>query len=338
MSSSIAAITGGTGFIGGHLVRLLCERGIGVRVLARPGSRREHLEGLPVEIFTGDLTKPETLDAFVAGADTLYHVAADYRLWASDPADLYRSNVDGTRNILLAAEKAQTRRIVYTSTVGCLGIPNDGSPGDESTPVALKDMIGDYKRSKFLAEQVALEAAKRGLPVVIVNPSTPVGPVDIKPTPTGKIIVDFLNGRIPAFVDTGLNLIDVRDTAFGHILAAEKGRVGEKYILGNRNCSLCEILAIIASVSGRKAPRIRIPYALAYAAGAASTLWADKVTHQPPGISIESVRMSHRRMYFSAKKAVDELGLPQSSIEKAVAEAVRWYTDRGYVSPLEGNG
>lgn len=331
MSSTTAAVTGGTGFLGGHLVRILCEQGVHVRVLARPESRLDLLEGLDIEVVIGDLRNPETLMPLVDGVETLYHVAADYRLWAADPHDLYRSNVDGTKNVLEAARKAQLSKIVYTSTVGCLGIPTDGKPGNETTPVSIEEMIGDYKRSKFLAEQVALDAFRNGLPVVIVNPSTPIGPVDSKPTPTGKIIVDFLNGKIPAFVDTGLNLIDVRDAAIGHILAAEKGVIGEKYVLGNRNCSLQQILEMIAAVSGRKAPNTRIPYAVAYAAGLVSTLWADKVTHRPPGIAIESVRMSHRRMYFSSEKAVKELGLPQSSVEKAISDAVDWFAKHDYV-------
>jgi dihydroflavonol-4-reductase len=331
MISKVAAVTGGTGFVGGHLARALCERGVRVRILARPESRLDLLDDIQVEVVTGDLRKPETLGPFLDGADTLYHVAADYRLWAADPRDLYRSNVDGTKNILQAAEKAGTPRIVYTSTVGCLGIPSDGTPGDETTPVGIDEMIGDYKKSKFLAEQVAIDAAKRGVPIVLVNPSTPIGPIDAKPTPTGKIVVDFLNGKIPAFVDTGLNLIDVRDAAMGHILAAEKGRIGEKYILGNRNCSLREILGMIAEVSGKKAPNTRIPYAVAYLAGAVSTFWADRVSHRPPGIAIESVRMSHRKMYFSAKKAIEELGLPQSPVETAIADAVAWFTKAGYI-------
>lgn len=290
------------------------------------------LDGLPVEFVQGDLRYPDTLRSLVQGASVLYHVAADYRLWSPHPEELYESNVGGTTNILSAAMAAAVPKVVYTSTVGCLGIPGDGTPGDEDTPVGLPDMIGHYKRSKFLAEQVALDFAAKGLPVVIVNPSTPVGPGDHKPTPTGKVIVDFLNGRMPAFVDTGLNLIDVRDTAMGHILAAEKGQVGEKYILGACNLTLKDILSTLASFSGRPAPRICIPYGLAYLVGVASTAWSNFVTHQKPGVSIESVRMSRKKMFFSADKAVRELGLHQSSIEQALADAVGWFVGNGYVS------
>lgn len=327
----IAAVTGGTGFVGSHLVRMLCARGETVRVLARPSSRLDMLDGLPMEVIEGDLRSVETLMPLVNGADVLYHVAADYRLWSPNPDDLYRSNVDGTENILSAALASSVPKVVYTSTVGCLGIPKDGTPGDEETPVTLDDMVGHYKRSKFMAEQVALDYAHKGLPVVIVNPSTPVGPGDHKPTPTGKLIVDAAAGRIPAFVDTGLNLIDVRDCAMGHILAAEKGRVGEKYILGARNLTLAEILAMIASACGRNAPKQRIPYAVAYAVGLASTLWANLVTHRQPAVSLESVRMSRKKMFFSAEKAVRELGLPRSPIEAALADAVNWFAEHGYV-------
>jgi dihydroflavonol-4-reductase len=327
----IAAVTGGTGFVGSHLVRLLCERDMRVRVLVRPSSRLDALDGLPVEKVAGDLRKPDSLKPLLEGVSVLYHVAADYRLWSPEPVELYESNVEGTGNILAAAMAASVPKVVYTSTVGCLGIPKNGTPGDESSPVRIEDMIGDYKRSKFLAEQVALEFAGKGLPIVIVNPSTPVGPGDHKPTPTGKIIVDFLNGRIPAFVETGLNLIDVRDAALGHILAAEKGRVGEKYILGNRNLTFAQILEMIAATCDRTAPRTKIPYGVAYLAGALSTAWSRLVTHRPPAVSLESVRMSRKMMFFSAEKAVRELGLPQSPVETAVSDAVEWFVEHGYV-------
>jgi len=328
----IIAVTGASGFVGSHLVRLLCDRGERVRILLRSQFKPEILNNLELETVTGDLRNRSSLEKFVEGASTLYHVAADYRLWSDNPQELYDSNVDGTRNILEAARSADVSRVVYTSTVGCLGIPNDGTPGDESTPVSLEDMVGHYKRSKFLAERVALDFADNDLPVVIVNPSTPIGPGDIKPTPTGKVIVDFANGRIPAFVDTGLNLIDVRDTAMGHILACEKGIVGQKYILGNTNLSLAEILSILAGICDKPAPSVRIPYSIAYMAGMFSTSWANVITHRPPGISLESVRMSRKRMFFSARKAVQELGLPQSPIEQALTDAVKWFVDNGYVS------
>src|SRR5262245_9855747 len=227
-------VTGGTGFVGAHLVRALLARGSSVRCLVRPGGRRDNLEGLPVELAVGDLTDRASLARAAAGASTIYHCAADYRLWSKDPSELHRANVEGTENLLAAAAEAGAARVVYTSSVGALGLTADGSPADETTPVSRERVVGNYKRSKYDAERVAEAWAARGLPVVIVNPSTPVGELDIRPTPTGQMIADFLGGRIPAYVDTGLNLVDVRDVAQGHLLAAEKGRVGEKYILGNR--------------------------------------------------------------------------------------------------------
>ena len=282
------------------------------------------LDGLPVETVIGDIRDLDTLIPPLHGIDALYHVAADYRLWARDPRELYQSNVDGTRNILEAAFRQGVPKVVYTSTVGCLGIPKDGSLGDETTPVTRDQLVGHYKKSKFDAEQVALEYAARGQPVVIVNPSTPVGPGDIKPTPTGKIILDFLRGAMPAYVDTGLNLIAVEDVAEGHLLAAERGTVGEKYILGNANLTLREILGILARITGRKPPSVRIPHVLALIAAMASTS-AGRVMGKEPGIPIEAVLMSRKRMFFSAEKAVRELGLPQSSVEDALARAVQWF-------------
>jgi len=290
----------------------------------RATSRLRLLEGLPVETVIGDIRDLDTLTAPLQGIDELYHVAADYRLWARDPRELYAANVDGTGNILEAALRQGVPKVVYTSTVGCLGIPGDGSPGDETTPVTRDELVGHYKKSKFDAEQVALAYAARGLGVVIVNPSTPVGPGDIKPTPTGKIILDFLRGGMPAYVDTGLNLIAVEDVAEGHLLAAERGTVGEKYILGNENLTLREILGILAGITGRKAPSMRIPHWLALIAAVANTS-ANRVLGKEPGIPIEAVLMSRKRMFFSAEKAVRELGLPRTPVEDALARAVRWF-------------
>src|SRR5450432_552660 len=256
-------VTGASGFLGWHVARVLLERGYPVRALVRQGSR---ITDLDVERVTGDLRDAASLERAVSGCGLLFHVAADYRLWARDPRDLYRSNVDGTRNLLQAAQQAGVERVVYTSTVGCIGIPPPGI-GNEETPVSIRDMAGDYKRSKFLAEQVALEVARGGLPVVIVNPTAPVGDHDRKPTPTGKIVLDFLKGNMPAFIDTGLNLVDVRDTAKGHLLAAERGKPGERYILGCENLTLAEILRRLARLAGRKAPTVRLPYGVAYVAG-----------------------------------------------------------------------
>jgi dihydroflavonol-4-reductase len=325
-------VTGGTGFIGANVVRELLRAGAAVRVLARPGSDRRALAGLPIEIVEGDLTRPGTLRPAVSGVGTLFHVAADYRLWTPDPAALYRANVEGTRTILELAAEAGVRRVVYTSTVGALGVPPDGTPGTEDTPVSLADMVGPYKRSKFLAEEVARDLARRGLPVVIVNPSAPVGPWDVKPTPTGQMIVDFLAGRMFASLDTGLNLVHVRDVARGHLLAAERGRVGERYILGHANLSLSEIFVRLAALTGRPAPRVRLPYALAWAA-AVGFEGVARVRGRPPRVSLTAVRMARKRMYFSPAKAVRELGLPQTDVDEALRDAVQWFTEHGYVRP-----
>jgi dihydroflavonol-4-reductase len=325
-----ALVTGGTGFVGANVVRALLAAGATVRALARPGGDRRALAGLRVEIAGGDLTDPASLQRAVAGIPTLFHVAADYRLWARNAHELYRTNVEGTRDLLRIAAEAGVKRIVYTSTVGALGIPPDGSPGTEDTPVALAQMVGPYKRSKFLAEQVALEQARAGAPVVIVNPSAPVGPWDVKPTPTGQMIVDFLRGRMFASLDTGLNVVHVRDVARGHLLAAERGRVGEKYILGHANLSLMEIFRRLAEISGRRPPRFRIPYAVAWLA-AAGMEGAARLTRGTPAVPLTAVRMARKRMYFSPAKAVRELGLPQTDPRQALADAVAWFVEHGYV-------
>jgi len=331
-------VTGGTGFVGANVVRELVARGAGsVRVLARRGGDRRALDGVPVEIVEGDLLDRASLARAVTGADTLYHVAADYRLWARDPTELHRVNVDGTRAILEAAGEAGVRRIVYTSTVGALGLPTDGTPGTEDTPVSLADMVGPYKASKFLAERIAMDLAARGLPVVIVNPSAPIGPWDVKPTPTGQMIVDFMRGRMFATLDTGLNIVHVRDVARGHVLAAERGRVGERYILGHLrgNLSLAEIGRLLAEATGRSAPRLRVPYALAWC-GAACTEAVARLTGRPPAVPLTAVRMARKRMYFSPTKAVRELGLPQTDPREALHEAVRWFAAHGYARVAAG--
>ncbi len=323
-------VTGATGFVGGAVARHLVARGDRVRALVRPAADRRLLAGLDVEVVEGDLRDPASLSRALTGVDVCYHVAAAYRLWSPDPAELYESNVTGTRNLLAAAARAGVRRIVYTSSVGTLGIPPDGV-GTETTPVTLADMVGHYKRSKFLAEREAEAAAAAGVPVVIVNPSTPVGPGDVKPTPTGQLVVDFLNGRMPAYVDTGLNLIDVDDVAAGHLLAAERGRIGEKYILGCRNLLLSEILAILAGITGRRPPRLRLPLGAVLPLAWASQFVADRITGRPPRIPLEGVRMARKRMFFDAGKAVRELSLPQSPVEAALERAVRWFEAHGYV-------
>ena len=322
-------VTGGTGFVGANVVRELLAAGAGVRVLARAGGDRRALAGVKVEIAEGDLLDAASVQRAVAGVQQVYHVAADYRLWTPDPAALYRVNVDGTRAVLEAAGQAGVGRIVYTSSVGALGIPKDGTPGTEETPVTLADMVGHYKRSKFLGEQVALELARRGLPVVVVNPSAPIGPWDVKPTPTGQMIVDFMRGRMVATVDTGLNIVHVRDVARGHVLAAARGKPGERYILGHArgNFPLDEIFRMLAAITGGRAPRFRVPYALAWCSAAVCE-GVSRVTGRPPAVPLTAVRMARKRMYFSPAKAVRDLGLPQTEPREALADAVAWFRTR----------
>ncbi len=324
-----ALVTGGTGFVGANVVRALLKRGERVRVLARVGGDRRAIESLPVEVVEGDLLDRASVERAVAGARTVYHVAADYRLWAPDPRPLYRTNVDGTRAVLEAACQAGAERIVYTSTVGALGLPKDGTPGTEETPVAVADMVGPYKTSKFLAEELARDFARRGAPVVILNPSAPIGPWDVKPTPTGQMILDFLTGRMWATLDTGLNIVHVRDVAEGHLLAAERGRIGERYILGHANLSLEELCRRLAPITGRRPPRVRVPYAVAWL-GAAVMEGTARVTGGTPQASLTAVRMARKHMYFSPAKAVHELGLPQTDVEEALRDAVTWFFDHGY--------
>jgi len=324
-----ALVTGGTGFVGANLVRELLADGRTVRVLARKGSDRRALEGCVVEIAEGDLLDADSLRAAVKGARHVYHVAADYRLWARDARELYRANVDGTRHVLTAAIEAGAERIVYTSTVGALGIPKDGTPGDETSRVGLEDMVGPYKASKYLAERVADELAARGAPIVIVNPSAPIGPWDVRPTPTGQMVVDFLKGKMVGSLDTGLNIVHVKDVARGHIRAAERGRAGQKYVLGHRNMSLDEIFRGLAAITGLRAPRFRVPYGVAWMA-ALCMEGAARVTGGTPQVPLNAVRMARKKMYFSANKAVSELGLPQTPAEDALRDAVAWFVERGY--------
>ena len=318
-------VTGASGFIGWHVARLLTERGQKVRALVRPTSTLRELE---VEPAIGDLRDAGSLDRAVAGCGRVFHVAADYRLWARDPKELYGSNVEGTRNLLEAARKHGVERFVYTSTVGCIGVPHGGL-GDETVPVTLEEMSGAYKRSKFLAERLALEFAESGLPVVVVNPTAPVGDHDVKPTPTGKIVLDFLKGAMPAYIDTGLNLVDVRDTAAAHLLAAERGRPGERYIVGGENLTLNEILQKLAGLTGKEAPRLKLPYAVAYAAGVVTTGWA-RVTGHPPRAPLDAVRMAKKKMFVSTEKAQRELGFAPGPVDAALGRAVEWFQANGY--------
>ena len=323
-----ALVTGATGFVGAAVARALLAAGWRVRVLVRAGADRGNLRHLAADIVDGDLADVSSLERALDGCTGLFHVAADYRLGARDPEPLYRTNVDGTRNILSAARKAGVPRIVYTSSVATIGIPPDGSPGEERTPAALSDMIGHYKRSKYLAEEVARDAARTGLPVIIVNPSTPVGPGDIKPTPTGQLVLDAARGRMPAYVDTGLNVVHVDDVAAGHLLAFERGTAGERYILGGEDMTLQTILQLIAGLTGRKPPRIRLPYAavlpVAYLAEAFAA-----VSGRSGRVTLEGVRMSRKRMFFSSGKAAAELGYRWRPPLQAFEDALRWFRERG---------
>ncbi len=323
-------ITGATGFIGASLARELLEQGCEVKALVRPGSIKANLAGLPIELHEGDLLDQDSLEQGLAGCDTLFHAAADYRLWTRNPKSMYDVNVGGTRSVLEAALKRNLSRVVYTSSVGTLGNPGDGTPGTEDTPVSFDEMVGHYKKSKFLAEREAETFLERGLPLVIVNPSTPVGRLDIKPTPTGRIIVDFLNRRMPAYLDTGLNLIDVEDCAKGHVLAARHGRIGEKYILGNQNLTLRDIFSLLEEISGLPAPRVKLPYTPILLAAYANEALS-RVTGREPLIPLAGVRMAGKLMYFDSSKAIRELGLPQQPVKNALTKAVEWFRAEGYV-------
>ena len=318
-------VTGASGFVGWHVAKLLTEKGWRVRALVRPASQ---LRELDVERVDGDLRDAGSLERAVEGCSAVFHVAADYRLWTKHPDDMYRSNVEGTKNLLLAARRNGVERVVYTSTVGCIGF-EDGKLADENSLVTLEQMAGHYKRSKFMAELEALRFAREGFPVVIVNPTAPVGDHDFKPTPTGKTIVDFLKGAMPAYLDTGLNLVDVRSVAAGHLLALEQGKTGERYVLGCENLTLRQILERIGAQSNRRAPKIRIPYAVAYVAALASTGWAE-LSGQPPRVPLEAVRMAGKKMWVSSDKAKRELGYEPTSVDAALKRAVDWFQGNGY--------
>jgi dihydroflavonol-4-reductase len=318
-------VTGATGFLGWHVAHLLIERGHNVRALCRPSSKLRELDAEHVE---GDLRDAASLERAVAGCDRVFHVAADYRLWSRHSEELYQSNVEGTRNLLNAAQRAGIERVVYTSTVGCIGIPKDG-PGNETEPADERSMAGHYKRSKWLAEQVAIQKAREGVPVVIVNPTAPVGDHDWKPTPTGKIILDFLRDRLPAFIDTGLNLVGARDVAEGHLLAAERGRIGERYILGAENLTLQQILERLAGLTGKKAPTMRIPYVVAFTTGVISTALAN-ITGKQPLAPLEGVRMARKKMFVSHAKATRELGFQPRPVNESLLRAATWFRENGY--------
>jgi len=323
-----ALVTGATGFVGAAVARALLDAQWQVRALARLGSDRRNLRGLDVDVCEGDLNDLGSLQRAIDGCEGLFHVAADFRLGAPDPVQLYRANVEGTRNVLDVARRAGVRRAVYTSSVATIGIPADGTPGDERSPSSLENMIGHYKRSKYLAEEVAREAARAGLPVVIVCPSTPVGPGDVKPTPTGQLVLDAAAGRMPAYVDTGLNIVHVDDVAKGHLLAYERGKEGERYILGGQDMSLREILGVIAALVGRAPPRLRLPYGLVLPIAYLAEGFA-KLSGRSGRITLEGVRMSRKRMYFSSAKAARDLGYSSRPATHAFEDAIRWFRDHG---------
>ena len=302
-----------------------------MRLLARPTSNLKNLDGLKAEIATGDLRDAASLEKAMSGCDTVFHVAADYRLWVRDPAEMYRSNVEGTRAILEAARKNGVRRVVYTSSVATVGFTGSGEPADENSPVSLGDMIGHYKRSKFMAEQVALEAGRSGLHVVVVNPTTPVGEQDVKPTPTGRIVVDFLKRKFPAYVETGLNLVDVKECAQGHVAALEKGRPGQRYILGGENLTLKEILDKLRDITGLPSPKIKLPYIVAFAAGVVDEAITGRILHREPRATVDTVRIGKKKMFASSGKAERELGWKIVPVDGALRRAVKWFQSNGYV-------
>lgn len=326
-----ALVTGASGFVGSAVARQLLDAGFDVRVLIRSQSDRRNIDGLTLEVVIGDLMDRASLERAVMGCEALFHVAADYRMWVPDPDRTYKTNVAGTRDLMQVAGCAGVKRMVYTSSVATLGLTTDGGPADEETPVTLADMVGHYKRSKFLAEEeVRWLIANEGLPIVIVNPSTPIGPRDIRPTPTGRMIVDAVNGRMPAYVDTGLNLVHVDDVAVGHLLAFERGKIGERYILGAHNMTLKEILTSIASIIGQPPPKIRLPHNLILPVAYVSEAWAQLTKAAEPRITVDGVRLSKKRMFFSSEKARHKLGFSPRPAEDALREAISWFRDNGY--------
>jgi dihydroflavonol-4-reductase len=328
----IAFVTGATGFVGSHVARVLAEQGADLRLLVRPSSDLINIEGLPGDRVTGDLRDAASIEKAMSGCEVVFHVAADYRLWVPDSEQMYRSNVEGTRAILDAARKNRVRRVVYTSSVATMGFTAGGQSADEGSPVSLHKMIGHYKRSKFMAEGVAIAAGRSGLDVVIVNPSTPVGERDIKPTPTGRIILDFLKKKFPAYVDTGLNLVDVTECARGHLAALKKGRSGERYILGGENLTLKQILDKLAAITGLPSPTIKVPYFVALAAGVIDETFTGRIRGREPRATIDSVRMGRKKMFVSSAKAARELGWNPSPVDDALQRAVSWFKSNAYVS------
>ena len=327
----LAFVTGATGFLGSHVARVLANQGAALRLLVRPTSNLKNLQGLKADTATGDLRDSVSLEKAMSGCDTVFHVAADYRLWVRDPAEMYQSNVGGTRAILEAASKNGVQRVVYTSSVATIGFTRDGTPANEDSPVALADMIGHYKRSKFMAEQLAIEAGRGGMHVVTVNPTTPIGEQDVKPTPTGRIVLDFLKRKFPAYVETGLNLVDVRECARGHVAALEKGRPGERYILGGEDLTLKQILDKLAKITGLTSPKIKLPYFFAFAAGVVDEAITGGLLKREPRATVDTVRMGKKKMFASSAKAERELGWKLVPVDDALGRAVEWFRTNGYV-------
>jgi dihydroflavonol-4-reductase len=323
-------VTGASGFLGSHIARQLVARGEPVRVLLRPSSQNRAIADLPLEYVTGDLRDTESLDKALAGITRVFHVAADYRLWAKDSKDIYDSNVGGTKNILAAAKRAGVQQFIYTSTVATIAVDRPAPP-NEKTDAKLEEMIGHYKRSKWMAEREALNAAKEGFPVIVAMPTTPVGPWDWKPTPTGKIIVDFLNGKMPGYVDTGLNFVGVEECAAGHLLVAEKGKVGERYLLGSENLTLKQVLDLLANITKLPAPMLKLPHGVALGAAYASTFFS-RLVGKEPGIPVEGVKIAQHKMFVDCSRAQRELGFKAGPVSAALQRAVAWYEANGYLS------
>lgn len=309
---------------------MLADQGAALRLLVRPTSNLKNIEGLSAETATGDLRDGRSLETAMCGCDTVFHVAADYRLWVRDPNEMYRSNVEGTQAILDAVRKTGVRRMVYTSSVATMGFSSNGEPADEDSPVSLGDMIGHYKRSKFIAEQIAMEAGRKGLHVVTVNPTTPIGPQDVKPTPTGRIVVDFLKRKFPAYVETGLNLVDVRECARGHLMALQRGSSGERYILGGENLTLKQILDKLAAITGLPSPRVKLPYIFAFATGVIDEAITGRLMRREPRATIDTVRMGKKKMFASSAKAARELEWKVVPVDNALRQAVDWFLANGY--------
>ena len=326
----LAFVTGATGFLGSHVARVLQEQGASLRLLVRPSSDLRNVADLNAERVIGDLRDVTTFEKALAGCDALFHVAADYRLWVKDPEQMYRSNVEGTRGLIEAARKQGVRRIVYTSSVATMGFSSNGTVANEDSPVSLAEMIGPYKRSKFMAEQVAFEAARAGVDVVVVNPTTPIGERDLKPTPTGRIVVDFLKRKFPAYVDTGLNLVDATECARGHVQAFEKGRAGERYILGGENLTLKQILDRLAAITGLPSPKVKLPYFFALAAGVVDETVTGRILGKEPRATIDAVRMGRKKMFITSAKAERELGWRSSPVDGALKRSVDWFRTNGY--------